>query len=153
MVPTRIGNRFTSQEESPQISIFDAKFVNDTVYTGDTLTRGNRERHTEFVVGAASVEIQRKVDWITRLRNKVERVEHSSRATITEQLPSSIGFETFLGLVPSANAKIIQDQLGTARKLRDQLATRAASLHDILAYHQPGFPLRGIPHPTIENHI
>lgn len=134
--PVRLQQN-TWTQPSPRISIFDATFINDTVYSGDSLTRRNREKLTDLIVGAASVGIQRKIDWLVGLQNNVKRVADAARSALEQRLENPTELEAFLATEPLQHDNEIDIAIDAARENLTNMKKRAESMDEITEFILP----------------
>lgn len=131
------------------ISIFDATFVAENVYTGNSVDTDHRKNLLSFALGATGVKLARKVDALAVQISDDGRAEREAALQVQSHISGQMSPEVFAELPePSkdAESKLItarselaaQEQASTVRELQ-KLTTmsfdgpKAATITDVLA--------------------
>lgn len=120
----------------PEILIFDSRFINDNVYSGDVVTSDHMKQQYSFIIGEHGKNIAEKLKSLTEQNNEINGKIKTSRQSIEKILSSSglhsIEFKQFLDLdrIVDIEEKIKEKQrdLGIAQRARELKSAQAATL-------------------------
>jgi len=144
-VLTDTGNaRFASgawTTTCPHIAVFDSEFVHSNVYSGDTIEHEHKKSLARVIVGAAGVELTKKIESLNRSSRDHATVVAEAKAAVQTHVPTGMAVDDFLKISPSEDTdfdRVIADTETslTALKHIDSIRRRAA----LLSLHRPTVP-------------
>jgi len=113
----------------PTLSIFDATFVAENVYSGDIVDLDHRRNLYRVIIGKEGVDLARQVDDLdAAIRERTSAIK-DTRAEVQTHAPQGITAESFLPLAedPDIDAKITAKQKDIeSLRQADQIRARAA---------------------------
>lgn len=109
----------------PSISIFDAVFINDNIYTGAAVAADHRKNLLSFALGEEGVKLAHKVDEIAAQISDQRRIETEAKGKVQTHISGAMTPEEFLRL-PSAGENA-QSELTSRQRAREAQA-RATTL-------------------------
>lgn len=110
----------------PTVEIFDATFVSDNVYTGDTVSSAHRQNLLEIVVGEREVAVSNQIKALdTKGRDLAAKIG-DAEAAIENQIERPFSLDSFIQLQPiddaAAQLQSLTTQLHAARTQQEVLA-------------------------------
>jgi len=111
-----------------KISIFDAFFVTENVYAGSTVETNQRKNLLNFALGAAGVNLSKKIDELTGLIAEDGKSEKLAASAVQQHIVGSMSLDRFASL-PNPSTGIEAD-LAVAR-LELQAQTEASTLRGL----------------------
>lgn len=120
----------------PEILIFDSRFVNDNVYSGDVVTSDHMKQQYSLIIGEHGKNIAERHKSLTEQNNEINGKIKTSKQSIEKILSSNglhtIEFEQFLNLDRIADIeekiKNKQHDLGIAQRTRELKSAQAAAI-------------------------
>lgn len=110
----------------PTIEIFDATFVSDNVYTGDTVSSAHRQNLLEIVIGEREVAVSNQIKALDTKGRDLAATISAFETAIENQLERPFSLDTFIQLQPIADAAVqlqsLTTQLHAARTQQEVLA-------------------------------
>jgi wobble nucleotide-excising tRNase len=125
------------------IDVFDSHFVNENIYSGDTLSHDHKKRLHRFVIGERGRDLSKRIDQIDALSRKLQQHIRSIEARIRDLLESNLSVDEFLALSKSDD---VGDKIDQVRKrLRAQKKASELRAQDDLGIPElPEIPIEEI---------
>jgi wobble nucleotide-excising tRNase len=115
----------------PSIAIFDATFVSENVYSGDTVDIEHRRSLYRIIVGKQGVDLAQKIDALDAASRTKSTEIRENAAAIQAYVPQGITLDVFLAL---AEDSAIDDKIATAeRELEAVRQTDQINAHSALS--------------------
>jgi len=108
----------------PQLEIFDAEFITENVYSGDSITHDHKKNLCRVVIGAGGVKLAERLDELDAEERAAGGEVNSAKADVENLAPRGMALDTFLQL--SADAEI--DAKIAAKKDEIKVAEGAAAI-------------------------
>lgn len=80
----------------PNIAIFDAAFIHENIYEGDSIDNDQRRRLYNVVIGGQGVILAKEIDKFTSLIDEENKEIRDNKKIIDVVLPSSMSIDTFI---------------------------------------------------------
>lgn len=126
----------------PNIEIFDSKFVNDNVFTGDEITNEHGANLLEFALGEEAVKLSKEIESNKKLLNGLDKDIKEKENIILQGLKSKIDINAFIN---QNEIKDIKSKIETKKK-----EILASEDYDLIAKKEPLIQIE-IPDIQIEN--
>ncbi|ERM90913.1 hypothetical protein O163_13340 [Caldanaerobacter subterraneus subsp. yonseiensis KB-1] len=101
--PTEQSLSFAQQKWSDidnfpfKIKVFDTKFVDKNIFTGLTITRGNTEKLTEFILGEEGVRLASEIEKLRKDRRELSNNIYNLQQEILKEIePYGIALDAFI---------------------------------------------------------
>lgn len=82
----------------PELEIFDAAFVSENVYSGDSVSHDHKKGLLKFAIGQGAVNIAMKVSEQDQLSRKLSRKLQDAEKRLVAQIGTGMTLESFLAL-------------------------------------------------------
>ncbi len=118
-----------------QIEIFDTKFIEKNIFTGLTITRDNKERLTEFVLGEEGVTLANKIKELKRVRDELSnnQIKNLEKEILNELQPHSFDLSEFLRLdVSSCNKESLEKKIENIKNKINRINDNKKNIDSIL---------------------
>ena len=130
----------TWRSNRPEILIFDEHFVDTNVYSGLSVTSGNRQHLHELVVGEEGVQLSRKAHALTKKIAELQKSVRTKERSISKSVLGGYSIDDFCQLSLPAD---LDEQLSSARR-RISLLHEAETIKKTPAFDPMGLPDLGI---------
>ena len=130
----------TWKSSGPEILIFDEHFVDTNVYSGLSVTPGNRQHLHELVIGEEGVKLSRKAQALTRKIAELQKVVRTKESLISRSVLGQYSIDDFCQLSLPDD---LDEQLSGTQK-RISLLREAEAIKKMPAFEPLGLPDLGI---------
>jgi len=118
------------------IEVFDARFVNDNVFTGLEIDRRNKENITDFILGAENVKIAKELEALNQNSRKVKK-QLSDKIKTLEELVPQLKTDDFVRLKVIEQPEEIADSLTGLSIKKGKLEKNIEESDKILSKKEP----------------
>ncbi len=119
-----------------EISIFDARFVNDNVFTGLEITRENRENMTDLILGEENVALAKQIELLNQKSRRLNK-EIKGKTQALQRVFPGIDIGLLMDFTTEQSSEQIQESLEEKQKARVKLEQNIAQAKTFLDKAEP----------------
>lgn len=154
------GENWHTGDFSYSIEVFDSRFIEDNVFTGLAIKRGNKENLTNLLIGKESADIGKKIESLKKAslpekRKEIGQIEDLLEMKL-ETLELAITLEDFIkykkpddiDAVKAEMVKLLENQKKTKRSIDEKGKILALDIPQTIVFDDPMQVVK-----SMENHL
>lgn len=130
------NNAWNKNGFSEIIEVFDARFINDNIFTGLGISRTNKENITDFILGEESVRLAKELESLNQKNRKIKKILKVKIDTLEKLIPH-FGVEKFVKLNVEEELSGISKSLSTLNSKKIKLEKNIKEADKIIDKLEP----------------
>jgi len=119
------------------IDIFDSRFIDENIFTGLNITRDNKEKFTDFILGHENIILAQELITLKQTLSELKRKKKEKEKALSDQFLYKIPIQDFMNIKIERTLQEVSDDLHQLKKEKENIENNLKNVDTISQKKEP----------------